>query len=153
MSQNYKDRMETFVKRMIQRPNKINAEYKNINDHDYKDAMKRDLSQSIVQYDEFPLDSRTIDASSYHAITPAIIQGTKSYISIGYGSTRKLSQGSPIRGTTNPILGYDGSLKSLSVMKNGLRQALQPPMQFGKYKKSRHDQVMVSSATFLFFIF
>ena len=58
---------------MIQRPNKINPDYKNINDHDYKDAMKRDLSQSIVQYDEFAMDSRTIDASSYHAITPAII--------------------------------------------------------------------------------
>lgn len=111
---------------MIQRPNKMN-DYKNINDHDYKDDMKKNLSMSIVQFEDMPQDFRSIDASSYHAITPAMIHD-KSLLSIGTGTHRGLTKGSPIRGTMNPILGYEGSLKSLSVMKNGLRQALQPPM-------------------------
>ena len=53
LSENYKDRMDTFVKRMIQRPNKMN-EYKNINDHDYKDDMSKDLKRSIVQFEDIP---------------------------------------------------------------------------------------------------
>ena len=54
LSENYKERMDTFVKRMIQRPNKINPDYKNINDHDYKDDMGKDMKHSIVQFEDIP---------------------------------------------------------------------------------------------------
>ena len=127
--------MDEFVRRMIKRPNVMN-EYKNSNDHSFKDDMHKNLVMSVIQYNDNTQPGGSIDVSSYQAITPGVIGSLNSGRSFN-SNYKSLTKGSPILGVLNPIMGYSGSKKSLSVLKNGLTQTLQPPMQFGKNKKSR----------------
>ena len=64
LSSKYHDRMDEFVRRMIKRPNVMN-EYKNSNDHSFKDDMHKNLVMSIIQYNDNTQPGGSIDVSSY----------------------------------------------------------------------------------------
>ena len=131
---------------MIQRPSVMN-EYKNVNDYSFKQAMERDISLAVIQYNDNNVlkgpNVGSFDVGSYQAISPNVMESFNSGRSFN-SNVKNLTKGSPIQGPLNSILGYSGSKKSLSVLRNGLRQTLQPPMEFGKNKKHRLQQVEVS---------
>ena len=114
--------MDQFVRRMIQRPN-VMGDYKNAQDHHFKDAMNKNLLMQVVEYNEMPQNAVTIDANSYQAITPGIMESINSVRSLN-SKYKSLTKASPIHSVLNPIMGYSGSKKSLSVLKNGLTQTL-----------------------------
>lgn len=153
----YNNRMDQFIKRMIQRPNKINS-YQGLNDYVYKDDMDKNQAMSVVHFNDALQSGGPTDANSYQAITSPMLNSRLSPSLRSLNSSTQnqnhynqtVTQGSPIAGPMNPILGYSGSRKSVSVVRNDLKWILQPPMEFGTGKKLRKEQVEVSEGKLIF---